>query len=415
MSAVLRRVFRLLILVCLVLGCVVAPAGCSCEPDRPPMTPQGPIACRTHTPKRPTAPGGAPGIKTVPAGSIPGTFAVTSTGEATYVMPLVTVPGRAGVEPQLAVTYDSAAGDGVLGVGFSLAGLSAITRCPSNLAQDGEIRDVRYDSADKICLDGKRLVVVGQAPGTIEYRTFPDTFVKVIGHYPPEGGSPADALSFEAFMPSGLVLEYGNSESGKPLSQGGVPRAWLATRAHDGRGNAMTYAYCFAAGDDYTAEYALDEIRYTSFDGVPALAPSRAVQFVYGTKDPADVRTLYAGGMALQSSLRLDAIQMLGPGDTLVRRYGFTYGLGPTTHRTLLTQVEECASDGVCKPPTRFSFSSSAAGFKRITTNIPTPTSVRASPMLHDIDGDGLDDLVLPDTHKALSTPVHPITEWHVA
>ena len=106
---------------------------------------------------------------------------------------------------------------------------------------------------------------------------------------------------------------------------------------------------------------------------------------------------------------------MLGPQDALVRKYAFTYGLGPTTNRTLLTQVEECAGDGVCKPPTRFTFSSSAPGFKQIATSIPTPTSTLASPMLLDIDGDGLDDLVLPDTDKALSTPANPITDWLVA
>jgi hypothetical protein len=52
----------------------------------------------------------------------------------------------------------------------------------------------------------------------IEYRTFPDTHTKVIGHSPPEGGSPADALSFEAFLPSGLVIAYGTGDSGKPLA-----------------------------------------------------------------------------------------------------------------------------------------------------------------------------------------------------
>ena len=58
------------------------------------------------------------------------------------------------VEPRLALTSTSSTGDGVLGAGFSLAGLSAITRCPSNVAQDGDIRDVRYDADDKLCLDG---------------------------------------------------------------------------------------------------------------------------------------------------------------------------------------------------------------------------------------------------------------------
>src|SRR5262249_15469267 len=143
--------------------------------------------------------------------------------------------------------------------------------------------EVRYDALDKLCLDGKRLVPVSQAPGTIEYRTFPDTNVKVIGHYPTGGSTPATAISFDAFMPDGMLIAYGGSDSGKPLTPGGVPQIWLATGAHDGRGNAMTYAYCFNEGDGYTAEYALDEIQYASF--TPSLAASRAVTFVYAKKD----------------------------------------------------------------------------------------------------------------------------------
>jgi hypothetical protein len=65
---------------------------------------------------------------------------------------------------------------------------------------------------------------------------------------------------------------------------GGVRRAWLATKAHDGRGKAMMHGYCFAHAGGYTA----------------------------GTTDPADIRTLYSGGMALQSSLRLDAYGPFG-------------------------------------------------------------------------------------------------------
>ncbi|WP_437811660.1 hypothetical protein [Sorangium sp. So ce1078] len=104
-------------------------------------------------------------------------------------------------------------------------------------------------------------------------------------------------------MPSGLVIEYGRGDSGKSLALGGAARAWLATKARDGRGNAMTYAYCFAdAEEGFTAEYALDESRYTSFEGEPALEPSRAVRFVYETKAPAEVRMHHAGGMALQSA-----------------------------------------------------------------------------------------------------------------
>src|SRR5262249_39655130 len=133
---------------------------------------------------------------------------------------------------------------------------------------------------------------------------------------------------------------YGHEESGKPLTPSGAAQAYLATKVHDGRENAMTFAYCLADGGGYTAEVAIDSIQYTSFEGKPALPATRAVEFVYALKDLGDQRTSYAGGMALQRSLRLDEVDMVldpdGPQSTLVRRYALTYGLGPTTGRTLL-------------------------------------------------------------------------------
>ncbi|MCK6590242.1 MAG: hypothetical protein L6Q76_21960, partial [Polyangiaceae bacterium] len=202
-------------------------------------------------------------------------FSTTSAGEANLVIPFRTVPGR-GVEPSISLTYSSSGGNGVAGVGFAISAGSAITRCPSNLAHDGEIRDVRYDNLDKLCLDGKPLVVIEKAPGFIEYRTKPDSHTKIIGHDPENTGTPK---SFEAFLTSGLIIEYGTTAGTRPRGPGGVPRAWLAAVARDGRGNAMDYGYCFADAGEYTAEYALDEIKYTRFDGSPALEATRAVKF----------------------------------------------------------------------------------------------------------------------------------------
>src|SRR5690606_40973666 len=50
-------------------------------------------------------------------------------GAAVYRMPLAVPPGTGGLVPQLAISYNSAAGDGILGTGFVLEGASAITPC----------------------------------------------------------------------------------------------------------------------------------------------------------------------------------------------------------------------------------------------------------------------------------------------
>jgi hypothetical protein len=238
MSPVPRWSLRALIPLWMFLTCVLGSGGCYCAFGEPLPEPPGLVACRTQRAHAPATSRPAPEVETVAAGTIPGAFSITSTGEALYTMDLASPPSRAGMGPGLQIVYRSDGGDGVLGNGFSLAGLSAITRCPKSLAQDGEIRGVRYDGDDALCLDGQRLVAVGEGPGTIEYRTFPDTFVKVVGHYPPERSAPTEALFFEANLPSGRIVEYGRADGSKPLARGGVPRAWLANEARDGRGNA---------------------------------------------------------------------------------------------------------------------------------------------------------------------------------
>src|SRR5689334_16405328 len=91
-------------------------------------------------------------------GRTEGTWSVTDNGEASYTIPIFTPSGTGGLVPGLAFTYSSSAGNGALGVGWSIAGLSTIERCPSTFASNaGNSRDVRGDASDRFCLDGNQL------------------------------------------------------------------------------------------------------------------------------------------------------------------------------------------------------------------------------------------------------------------
>nr|VFK64400.1 MAG: virulence plasmid B protein [Candidatus Kentron sp. TC] len=59
-------------------------------------------------------------------GAIPGQLSVQQ-GAAVYTIPIEVPPGAAGMQPDLAITYNSNGGNGLLEVGFSLSGLSVIT------------------------------------------------------------------------------------------------------------------------------------------------------------------------------------------------------------------------------------------------------------------------------------------------
>src|ERR1700678_1051196 len=121
MALLLQRVLRALTPLFLFILCVLAPGACSSS-SHAPLPAQGPGTCHIRTLASTTPSSGTTGPTTAPAGTIPGSFSVTSSGEATYTMPLITVPGRAGVEPKLSLNYDSSGDDGILGMGFSLVG-----------------------------------------------------------------------------------------------------------------------------------------------------------------------------------------------------------------------------------------------------------------------------------------------------
>jgi len=60
-------------------------------------------------------------------GALPGDISVDNSGTANFNMPLTVPPGTAGVEPSLSISYNSRGGNGALGLGFYLSGLSSIT------------------------------------------------------------------------------------------------------------------------------------------------------------------------------------------------------------------------------------------------------------------------------------------------
>ena len=84
--------------------------------------------------------------------------AISAGGQATYSQAIAVPPGIAGMEPKLAFSYVEGGINGPQGVGWSVQGVSSITRCAANRATDGAVRGVVFGPGDKLCLDGQRLI-----------------------------------------------------------------------------------------------------------------------------------------------------------------------------------------------------------------------------------------------------------------
>ena len=93
-------------------------------------------------------------------GTVPSQFDVSPTGAATYSIPIDIATGTAGMQQNLSVVYNSQSGNGILGLGWNLTGLSSITRTPQNNYFDNKVQGVNFSYSDKFALNGSRLILL---------------------------------------------------------------------------------------------------------------------------------------------------------------------------------------------------------------------------------------------------------------
>lgn len=148
-----------------------------------------------------------------------GEFTVDSSGAAVYWVPFRLPPGINGIEPDLGLVYSSAKRRGALRMGWSIAGLSAISRCPGKRARDGFKAGIDFESGERqrFCLDGEPLVLIpggsngiyGQAGTVYVTEKRNDLLVRAIG----QSGNGPD--HFEVKTGDGKFMIYGSEPVSK--------------------------------------------------------------------------------------------------------------------------------------------------------------------------------------------------------
>jgi hypothetical protein len=318
-----------------------------------------------------------------------GWMAVSEGGAATYTLPISVVPGTSGMEPKLAFTYNSQAGNGMLGAGWSLSGLSAITRCPRTMAQDGVRGGVTFTSSDRFCLDGQRLVLVSGTYGSdgAVYRTELESFSKIVS-YGTAGSGPA---WFKVWTKAGVTFEYGNTADSRIEAQGTASvRAWAINKTSDAKGNYLAFSY---NEDAVNGDFSPSRIDYSG-NAAAGLAPAQSVQFEYEPR--LDVQPLYMAGSLIKSSTRLKAVAAYA-GSTKVTEYRLAYSTATSPRYPLLLTITKCSGSGACLNPVSFAWQTPAAAFGpegnwggRGAAYHPDVKGFQ----LADMNGDGLEDLV---------------------
>ncbi|MDX2191523.1 MAG: SpvB/TcaC N-terminal domain-containing protein, partial [Bacteroidota bacterium] len=81
-----------------------------------------------------------------PTAFIPGKADVSPTGAASYAIPLELPSGSNNFTPSIGIVYNSQGGNGIMGYGWALAGLSMVQRTGKNKFFDGAYGPVKFDN-----------------------------------------------------------------------------------------------------------------------------------------------------------------------------------------------------------------------------------------------------------------------------
>jgi len=292
---------------------------------------------------------------------------VSPAGAATYQLPIQVSPGSNGLQPALSIVYNSQAGNGLLGYGWNLAGLSSITKEHFSPYYDNpsEILSLN-DVGSRIALDGVRLVKLDQN-GYI-YHPANNPYVRVV--YSND--------SFTVTTQDGTVMEYGATPDSKIKGVNATqPYSWAVSRITDVNGNYIDFIY---ENNAASGESRIGEIKYTG-NSISGKTPYNSVKFFYENRN--DTRSFYVFGNRVGQNSLLTNIKVYCEG-VVSKDYTFTY---ENNFYTRLKTINLYA-DGVMYAPTAINWNQS---FELIgyVSNADMGTLQSGQSYFGDFNGDG--------------------------
>jgi len=250
----------------------------------------------------------------------------TGTGSLSVRFDLPNGPNDIG--PKLGLVYDTSAGNGAFGLGFSVPLPRVLLRTDQGYP--------RYDGTDQILLEGAGpLVPLGG------------------GHYRPQvdGGAwrvQANGDGFQLTDRSGVVYQLGIHPQARVADPAAPARiyAWHLESIIDPLGNTASFTWRADGGQLY-----LDSIAYGIYQ----------LQFVYAARP--DPFRFGRAGFTILTQLRCSAVELHLPGDAqpVLRRWSFGYAQDAANGLSLLTEVSllglDASGAALAAPPLRLGYS----------------------------------------------------------
>lgn len=334
-------------------------------------------------------------------GSTGGQFNVNESGAATYNIPLALPAGTANVVPSIALNYSSAAGNGPLGLGWNISGLSSIHRCAENYIQNANITAVTNTVSDRFCIDGQQLSLKNSGDiyggNNVEYVT--EVFShNIITSFDTDGNAANGPEYFKVVTRAKDVHYYGkhNTASANALvkaTHNSANKNWLIARTEDLAANYISYQYAQANGGK---EHYIDKILYTGNDEL-GLAPYNSIDFIYADElntqyERSDSTYGYSAGSEVSITKLLKQVQIYTDNNHL-KTWQIYHQVSVQGEYNQVKAIQECSYLGNCFEPVSFEWSEGASQYTKLGAYFaasPDAGFVKS----FDLDGSGVADLL---------------------
>ncbi|KIA99667.1 hypothetical protein OA88_19100 [Flavobacterium sp. JRM] len=313
-----------------------------------------------------------------------GELQISSSGTATYNLPIAIPPSIKNVAPVINLTYSSGIRGGIAGQGWSINSISTISRMATRRDIDGFVDGVDFDADDKLALDGQRLLLktgTYWAPGSIyetEYKSNTKIELKTEG----------TTTYFIVTAPDGSRSWYGSQGSGNLQNSVSV-NSWYIVRYEDPNGNYINYDYTAVAYNSTNQLY-IDNITFSG-NATTGIATQNKIVFVY--KDAKRIERDYIKGGAVYATKILDNIQVYA-NNSLFRKYQLTQIADPDLGYERVTQIQEFNAQSEPSNPVVFEYDKTNTTTTRIEKEYTNELAFDKTDLVGDFDGDGRLDFV---------------------
>jgi len=330
-------------------------------------------------------------------GNIVGEFSVNEMGSSTFHLPIDLPTGPGGISPEMSLTYNSEAGIGSLGLGWSVSNLPIISLCGKTIDQDGFTSKPQLEEAS-LCYGSSKLIKVDSntsgenenASGTMEYRLENDPSTRFVATYGSSSNTKPLVLpkKIEVYKPDGGKHEY-LALFEDASSYVTTTSHWFINKVVDNAGNEIHFDWYSSFSNSQEVyepvRVYLDRIYYGD------------VEVSFSNK--VDARLAYnfryvGDNSPVLFDTYVDKIEVFDSGIE-VGEYNFSYAEISSSAVRLLSYIEKCDGQGACFEPMVFDWS-----LPQINTSYQQTISTTNTQNLDkdvrvlDYDGDGLSDLV---------------------